>query len=416
MLLKSSCYLAVSLHGADYLLPFGQAVVDQKKAFRLSGSGRQLWERLSDAPSVDSLLESLIRDGEISPSDRQPVRKSIEDWTVQLLDSQLLREDPDTGRNMQPGSSAPEGAGCADLSFREPPTASLFIAGFSITLEGPRDFFSDEFRPFVRKQPGGQTADQRVTVTFALPRPHPGATVLLENEELCVLDERSVWRIVYPSSRVLRMARVSKDGSRAVIHLHPGAAEDKKQLQYELFHACRLLFLIRARRAHSYALHSASILYRGRAWLFSAPSGTGKSTHAAHWVKHGWAEILNGDLNLIAPSDDSFAVRGIPWCGTSGIAANKTVPLGGIILLRRSTDGRDAVLDLRPDEKQLKIMQRLITPSWTAEQLTDCLAFAGSVSDAVPVWTLSATKHSVSANVMKAAIDRFLDGQAGHST
>ena len=414
MLLRSSCYTAVSLHGVDYLLPFGQAIVDQKSAFRLGGSGRALWERLADAPSDKALVDGLIRDKEVSGADRQEVQKEIAEWVSGLVSRNLLREVPDSVDSS--GRVGPAESVDDIDRFRESPAATLHIAGLTVALEGSSDFFSGDFAPFAAASGCADRPDQRITVTLASPRPHPGATVLLEDDDLCILDEGAAWRILYPSSCVLRMARVSRDGTRAVLHIQPRISDKKEQLQYEVFHACRLFFLIRARAAGCYALHSASILYRGRAWLFSAPSGTGKSTHTAHWVKRGWAEMINGDLNLIAPSESSaspYEVRGIPWCGTSGIATTKTFPLGGIILLRRSPDA-DTVAGLSPDEKQLKTMQRLITPSWTKEQLMDCLRFTGDLTAAVPVWQLSCTAGPSSACVMKKAIDAFLDKEAGH--
>jgi hypothetical protein len=414
MFLRSSCYTAVTLNGNDYLLPFGQAIVDQDRAYRLSGSGRELWERLADAPSREALLDGLIRDGEISPADRQTVQEETDSWISDLTAKRLLREVPDTDEGT--GRRTFQDSAEDFDRFREPSAGILHIAGLTVALEGSPGCFSGDFRAFATKSAGTDRPNLQITVTPAPPRPHPGATVLLENEELCVMDEEETWRILYPSSSVLRMARVSRDGARAVLHIQAPAPGNKKKLQYEVFHACRLFFLIRARRDGCFVLHSASILYRNRAWLFSAPSGTGKSTHTAHWVKRGWAEMLNGDLNLIAPAESggsSYEVRGIPWCGTSGIATTKTVPLGGIILLRRSPNG-EKVTSLPPDDKQLKTMQRLITPSWTQEQLTDCLLFTGALTKAVPVWQLSCTASPSSASVMKAAIDAYLDLKTGH--
>lgn len=50
----------------------------------------------------------------------------------------------------------------------------------------------------------------------------------------------------------------------------------------------------------SFILHSAYIRHRGRAILFSAPSGTGKSTQASLWAQYAGAEIINGDRCFIA--------------------------------------------------------------------------------------------------------------------
>ncbi len=81
-----------------------------------------------------------------------------------------------------------------------------------------------------------------------------------------------------------------------------------------------------------YALHSASNYYQEKAWLYSASSGTGKTTHVKLWEKLYAVQVLNGDLNLLGMEKDEVFVYGIPWCGTSGVYTTKKYPLGGIIL------------------------------------------------------------------------------------
>ena len=69
---------------------------------------------------------------------------------------------------------------------------------------------------------------------------------------------------------------MTKDGSYVRIHaLMPQNEEEKDNL----FHAIRLFYLYLAQKKGFYAIHSASILYQNRAWLFSGHSGMGKSTH-----------------------------------------------------------------------------------------------------------------------------------------
>lgn len=61
----------------------------------------------------------------------------------------------------------------------------------------------------------------------------------------------------------------------------------------------------------SFILHSAYIRHRGRAILFSAPSGTGKSTQASLWAQYAGAEIINGDRALLQKVQDCWMARGL---------------------------------------------------------------------------------------------------------
>ncbi len=68
--------------------------------------------------------------------------------------------------------------------------------------------------------------------------------------------------------------------------------------------------------------------------LFTAPSGTGKSTQAELWRKHRGASIINGDCTLIAEDDGVFTAFGFPFSGTSGIFENRKAPIAAVVYLR----------------------------------------------------------------------------------
>ncbi len=83
-------------------------------------------------------------------------------------------------------------------------------------------------------------------------------------------------------------------------------------------------------------LHSSYVDIGGKAILFSAPCQTGKSTQAALWQKHRGAEIINGDKSGISVTDGSVYAHGVPFCGTSGICKNRSLPLGAIVILSQA--------------------------------------------------------------------------------
>lgn len=119
---------------------------------------------------------------------------------------------------------------------------------------------------------------------------------------------------------------------------------------------------------NAFFIHSSFIDIGGKALLFSAPCGTGKSTQADLWQKHRNAEIINGDKAGILVEDKVYAC-GVPFCGTSGICQNRTLPLGAIVFLSQSPQNtvtklsgpdalqnlmRNTYLDfLAPDEQRL---------------------------------------------------------------
>lgn len=84
-------------------------------------------------------------------------------------------------------------------------------------------------------------------------------------------------------------------------------------------------------------LHASAVEMDGKAYLFSAPSGTGKSTHTSLWVKEfaPRAVILNDDKPAIRINSNEINVYGTPWSGKTNKNLNHKVPLQAIAFLKR---------------------------------------------------------------------------------
>lgn len=85
-------------------------------------------------------------------------------------------------------------------------------------------------------------------------------------------------------------------------------------------------------------LHSSAVVVDGYAYLFSADSGTGKSTHTGLWLRHfgDRAVVINDDKPAIRFIDGKCYVYGTPWSGKNDINENIKVNLGAIVFLERS--------------------------------------------------------------------------------
>jgi ABC-type multidrug transport system ATPase subunit len=76
----------------------------------------------------------------------------------------------------------------------------------------------------------------------------------------------------------------------------------------------------------------------GKAYLFTARSGTGKTTHAKLWLKKiKNSYVLNGDKPLIKIQKDGIILCGTLWCGKEGFGVNEILPLKAICVLERDT-------------------------------------------------------------------------------
>ena len=86
-----------------------------------------------------------------------------------------------------------------------------------------------------------------------------------------------------------------------------------------------------------FLMHGAVVAWKNQGYLFTAPSGTGKSTHLALWKKYlgDQAEVINGDKPILKVTEDEVWVYGTPWAGKEQWQVNKKVALKGICFLER---------------------------------------------------------------------------------
>lgn len=84
-------------------------------------------------------------------------------------------------------------------------------------------------------------------------------------------------------------------------------------------------------------LHGAAVAVDNKCYIFTAASGTGKSTHVQNWLKKiEGSFIVNGDKPLV--DVHRKLVHGTPWCGKEQMNTNTSVPLVAIIALERGED------------------------------------------------------------------------------
>lgn len=86
--------------------------------------------------------------------------------------------------------------------------------------------------------------------------------------------------------------------------------------------------------------HGSAIAVDDQAYLFTAKSGTGKSTHTRLWRKQFGEKtyMVNDDKPLIRITDESVLVCGTPWDGKHHLSKNVIVPLKAICWLKRDEE------------------------------------------------------------------------------
>ena len=86
-------------------------------------------------------------------------------------------------------------------------------------------------------------------------------------------------------------------------------------------------------------IHGSCVSVDGEAYLFCAPSGTGKSTHTRLWRQYlgERAVMINDDKPLVRLFDDCIRIYGTPWNGKHRLGSNISAPLKSICFLNRGS-------------------------------------------------------------------------------
>ena len=86
--------------------------------------------------------------------------------------------------------------------------------------------------------------------------------------------------------------------------------------------------------------HSSCLELDGEGYVFSAVSGTGKSTHTALWRRHfgNRVTMINDDKPVIRKCDGKFYAYGTPWMGKADIGTNTKAPVKAVYILQRAEE------------------------------------------------------------------------------
>lgn len=89
-------------------------------------------------------------------------------------------------------------------------------------------------------------------------------------------------------------------------------------------------------------VHGSTVAVDGIAYLFTARSGTGKSTHTKLWRETfgDRAVMVNDDKPFLQLREQMVYACGSPWSGKHGLDSNVILPLGGICILHRGSENR----------------------------------------------------------------------------
>ena len=139
-------------------------------------------------------------------------------------------------------------------------------------------------------------------------------------------------------------------------------------------------------------LHGSTVAVDGQAYLFTAPCGTGKSTHTRLWreVFGDRAVMVNDDKPFLRITSDGVLACGSPWTGKHGLGSNVSFPMKGICILSRGSENRIRLL--APEDAADFLRSQCFVPE-DSEQAGRALELLDRLIRTVSLWQMECTKQ-----------------------
>ena len=152
-------------------------------------------------------------------------------------------------------------------------------------------------------------------------------------------------------------------------------------------------------------LHGSAVAVDGEGYLFTADSGTGKSTHTRLWrqVFGDRAVMVNDDKPFLQLTPDGVILHGSPWSGKHGLDANLNVPLKGICLLER---GRENSIHRITAAEAMPMLEKQSYCPLSAEKQPCYQHLLAALVEAVPLWRMACNKDPEAAQVAYTAMEK----------
>ena len=156
--------------------------------------------------------------------------------------------------------------------------------------------------------------------------------------------------------------------------------------------------------AHNILLfHGSAVAVDAEGYLFTAHSGTGKSTHTRLWreVFGSGAVMVNDDKPFIELTASSIWLHGSPWSGKHGLDANVCVPLKGLCILERGAENTIVPADA---ETALPMLRKQTYQPLGACTYPKFLELTEALACRVPLWLMACNKDASAARMAHAAM------------
>lgn len=147
-------------------------------------------------------------------------------------------------------------------------------------------------------------------------------------------------------------------------------------------------------------LHGSAIAYENQGIVFSANSGTGKSTHTRLWKEcfGNQVKVVNDDKPAIRFYNEVPYIFGTPWSGKSDLNDNVRVQLGSIVFIKRAETNWIEKLNTR--DSIFNLMSQISRPYYDEKIGLKTMGIIEQLVKTIPVYRLHCNTSPAAVNVV----------------
>lgn len=193
-------------------------------------------------------------------------------------------------------------------------------------------------------------------------------------------DNGLIWRFIDVNNGESYSYLIDKDKRNKVICI----PEDRERELYDVGEIFRRINIQGSLlRNDVIILHSNFIIHNNESILFTAPSGTGKSTQGSLWEKYKGAEVINGDRSAIGKRNGEYFAYGFPFSGSSNICKNKDAKIKAIVTIEQGS--KNEVKRLSKMEAFKFLLKEVAINRWNKEELNIAMTLIEELINRVPI-------------------------------
>lgn len=135
---------------------------------------------------------------------------------------------------------------------------------------------------------------------------------------------------------------------------------------------------------HILFLHASQVVIDGKGIVFTAPSGTGKTTQAKLWQRYMEADWVCNDRTLFHKEGNVWHTFGYPMDGSEPVCSNVVNQLGCIVLLKQGIVNQ--VTKLKVGQAIRALMEQMVLDCWNAEARVEAMELLLELLQDIPVY------------------------------